>query len=252
MLTLERQLSILEYLKHHHCVSVAELSQIFYISQTSIRRDLDKLEGLGLIRKTYGGAVLVQGNNEVISLEARSKIGKEAKSVIAKRAITLLHDNDVIFMDSSSTVLAMAPYLGQVGHVSVITNGLMLASALAEYPNCNLYVLGGYVTPHTHSMHSSTAFRMVDEVHADYLFFSPKAVDNDGNIYCADADEANIRRHMMRKCEHTVMLCDHNKLEHYASFKLCTIRDISTMISEVIPSPEFSKQLQDNGVNIMI
>ena len=102
MLSVERQQAVYEYICAHHSASVAELSKHFFISETSIRRDLQKLERSGLIHKTYGGAVLVQGDNEVISLEARQQVEREAKAIIAKKAASLVKNGDVIFLDSSS------------------------------------------------------------------------------------------------------------------------------------------------------
>lgn len=251
MLTYERQQSIFEYIKRHHSASVAELSEVFFFSQTTIRRDLEKLERAGRIRKTYGGAVMIQGDNEVIALEARSKLEKEAKSIIAKKAVSIIRENDVVFMDSSSTVLAMVPHLAHMAHVTVITNGLKLASELSRFPNISIYILGGQITSHTHSMHGLFAYRMLEEMHANIFFVSPKAVDRNGNIYCADADETQIRRLMMRESEKTVMMCNLNKLSQYASFRLCGLCDIDIMICETDPPTEYIKQLHDSGVILM-
>lgn len=144
LMKLERQQAIMDYLKQNHAASVAELSRLFFISETSIRRDLDKLERSGLLRKTYGGAILLEGGNEVISLDARQQTEREAKANIARKAADCIENGDVIFLDSSSTVLAMAAHLKRFTQLSVATNGLRMACELAELPGIKVFSLGGW------------------------------------------------------------------------------------------------------------
>lgn len=134
MLTLERQQEILSLIKQRKSVSVAELSKRFFIGEASIRRDLDKLEKKGLVKRTYGGAVLVSGLDSEIPLFIREEEQRGAKQLIGQLAASLVEDDQIIFMDSSSTVLSMAPYLKGRQRLTVITNGAKAAVALAS--NC--------------------------------------------------------------------------------------------------------------------
>ena len=90
MLAYDRQQAVLDFIREHHSATVTELSKRFFISETSIRRDLARLEHAGFIHKTYGGAVIVDGNNEVLSLEARQQVESEAKVAIARKASSLV------------------------------------------------------------------------------------------------------------------------------------------------------------------
>ncbi len=124
MLSYDRQQAVLEYIKEHHSATVAEMSKCFYISETSIRRDLSRLERAGLIRKTYGGAVIVDGSNEVLALEARQQVETEAKVLIAKKAASLVTNGQIIFLDSSSTAMSLVPYLSRLQNLSIFTTSL--------------------------------------------------------------------------------------------------------------------------------
>ncbi|MGI6700259.1 MAG: DeoR/GlpR family DNA-binding transcription regulator [Christensenellales bacterium] len=251
MLPIERQQAVFEYIRTHHSASVAELSQHFFISETSIRRDLQKLERAGLIRKTYGGAILVQGDNEVISLEARQQVEREAKAIIAKKAAHMVKNGDVIFLDSSSTALSMVPHLSLLVNLSVFTNGLHIANALGKYPQITVYVLGGLLNGRTSSMSGAFTIRQIKGVYANRVFISPKAVDEKGNVYCADEEEAQIRQMMMELSDNTVLLCSHNKLGQHAAFRLCGLNEVSFFICNEVVDSHWEELLNNNNVGIL-
>lgn len=251
MLSYDRRQAILEYIRQQQSASVTELSKQFFISETSIRRDLQKLERAGLIHKTYGGAVLVQGNNEVISLEARQQVEREAKLIIAKRAAQMVQNGDVVFLDSSSTALAMVPFLSGLTSLSVITNGLRIANALTESPQFKVYVLGGLLNARTFSMRGALTCQMLDGMYANRLFVSPKGVDENGCVYCADEEEAFARKKMMSLSDKTVLLCNQKKLGEHGAFKLCDLSRVNAIVLDA-PAPEkWMALMKENAVTIL-
>ena len=249
MLKLERQQAIILYLKQHHAASVSELSQHFFISETSIRRDLEILERSGFLRKTYGGAVLLEGGNEVISLDARQQTEREAKEKIARKATDCIENGDVVFLDSSSTALAMAPYLKHFTNLSVITNGIRIACELAEAPELKVYCLGGRIASHTYSANGALTLRALQDMRADKLFLSPKAVED--GVYCASEEETAVRRAMMERSRKTFVLCSANKLGKYAAFKLCPLEDIHVLICDSLPSGTWISRMEESGVRLL-
>ncbi len=251
MLSYERQQAILNYIQQHHSAKVSELSGIFYMSETSIRRDLHKLERAGLIHKTYGGAVLVQGDNEVISLEARQQVEHEAKVTIARKAAELVTNGQVIFLDSSSTALAMVPFLGRLTNLSIITNGLQIASALADYPRFKVYVLGGLLNARALSMRGTLTLQMLKGLYANRLFVSPRGVDSKGNVFCADEEEAAARRMMMELSDETLLLCNTKKLGQRAAFRLCGLGEVSAIVCDEPPQAEWLEPFANAGLKIL-
>lgn len=251
MLSYDRQQAVLEYIRQRHSASVAELSKNFYISETSIRRDLQKLERSGLIHKTYGGAVLVQGDNEVISLDARQQIQHEAKVAIARKATQLIKPGNVIFMDSSSTALLMVPFLSVLNSLSVITNSLRTANALADYPQFKVFVLGGLLNARTFSMRGALTCQMLGGMYANHLFVSPKGVDEKGNVYCADEEEVYVRKMMMDLTESTTLLCNRKKLGQHASFRLCSLSEVQTIVCDDTPDENWLELFHKSRLKIL-
>lgn len=247
----ERREAILAYLKENHSVSVEELSRRMFISPTSIRRDLAYLESKGLVRKTYGGAILISGENEMLSLDARSATEKEAKNIIAQKAVSLIQDGDVIFLDSSSTVLAMVPYIRDMASLTVITNGAKAALSLVELPFVRVYCTGGKLKPRVYSYTGPLALSAVSELHADKLFVSPKALDSALGAYCTSEDEASIRKAMMEHSCMTILLCASKKLDQRAAFRLCPMNAIHTIVLDEQPDARWQACFASNGVRIL-
>lgn len=250
MLVPDRQQAILDFLREKHSASVAELSRMFFISETSIRRDLAKLERSGFVRKTYGGAILLQGGNTVMSLEARQQTEKEAKNVIARKAAALVRNGDVIFLDSSSTALAMVPYLARLTSLSIITHGVKIAVELSAFPQLRVYCVGGLITPNLYSCNGTLACQMIDGMRADRFFVSPKAVTAGQGVYCANEEEATVRRMMMRRAGETVLLCNANKLDGSAAFHLCSLDAIHAVVCDRTPDSLWLDRFAELGITV--
>lgn len=251
MLTMDRQQAILDQLRKEHSATVTDLSHRYYISETSVRRDLARLEKLGLIRRTYGGAVIVDGENEVISLEARQQIESEAKTIMARKAISLVQNGQVIFLDSSSSALAVIPWLSQFNSLSVITNGIKAATMLAEYPQIRVYILGGSLNSRSLSVHGTFACKMLEDMNANIAFISPKGIDRSGSVFCADEEEAAIRRMMIRSSETSILLCNSKKLDQRGAFRLCSLSEVSTVICDKGQSDEWKPVFTEFQIKIL-
>ena len=124
MLAIERKSEILTILQKEKSVLVAELSQKYGVTEETIRRDLDKLEKEGYVKKTYGGAVLKQKINEDIPFKIREKTNIVQKQKIAKAVAQMIEDGESIMLDSSSTSLMVARNLKQYKDLTVITNSV--------------------------------------------------------------------------------------------------------------------------------
>ena len=119
MLALERRNLILEKLQEEKRVVVSELSQLYNVSEETIRRDLDKLEKEGYATKTYGGAILGNSTKTDLSYTIRNKTNVEAKNQIAAIASRLIEDGDHLMLDDSSTSLYLAKKLKEKKNLTV-------------------------------------------------------------------------------------------------------------------------------------
>jgi DeoR/GlpR family transcriptional regulator of sugar metabolism len=251
MLPLERQNAILEYLKENHAATVAELSKRFFISETSIRRDLTKLERSGFLCKTYGGAVLLEGRNDVMAFEARQATERAEKQQIAQKAVSLIKNGDVIFLDSSSTVLTIAPYLSSFSNLTVITHGLKMAISLAPFSHLKIYIAGGLLAPNLYSCNGSMTAAVLRQMHADKCFLSPRGLDYDAGVFCANEEEAHIRRTMMERSSRTIVMCNANKIGQKSFAYLCALNEMDYLVCDRAPDERWTRLLKESGVTLL-
>lgn len=251
MLLPERRAEIMHILNEKQVVSVTELSKRLYISETSVRRDLGQLEKSGMVKRVYGGAMLVSGENEVLSLDVRIETGKEGKHIIARKAVECIRDNSVIFLDSSSTALAMLPMLERFNSLTVITNGARTAQQLGESSKVRVYCTGGLLTPGLYSYSGALTCRALECFYADAAFISPKSMEIGLGAFCSSEEEVSVRRMMLQRSNRKIMLCHTDKLANHAPFQLCDYSEINTIILDKRPDDAWCELFERHGIQFL-
>lgn len=251
MFAVERQLGIMNLLKSKKAVTVTELSHAFYIGEASIRRDLDKLERKGLLKRTHGGAVLLDGIDSEIPLSIREIEQKGAKDTIGKIAAQLVADGEVIILDSSSTALKMVQQLKGKKDLTIITNGAKTALELGELPNVKVYSTGGMLRENSLSYIGEHARRFIENYFVDTLFFSCRAVSLDHGCSDVNEAEAELRKVMINYCRKVVLLCDRSKFDNTSFCKISDFKKINCIITDVKPSQGWLDFLEHNQVEVL-
>lgn len=233
MLNREREQEILNILKTSKgFVSVKQLCDTLFASESSIRRDLKALEIRGLIKRSYGGASMEVSASSIVNFSRRSEENAEAKKVIAKKAVELIRDGDVIFLDQSSTSFYVAAEILNRSSLTVVTNNIEIMMLLAD-TGLTVISSGGFLSnDNRNCLIGGEAQRTFENTYADVMFFSVKAVTDDGDVTDCSTEEIAVRRSMMKNAAKKVLLCDSSKLGKRAVFKQCGIEDVDLMISE--------------------
>ena len=218
----EREKEILKLLLANKRVTVDELSQRLFTSESSVRRDLARLEKQQLIKRVHGGAVLEENSISTLKIPfvIRELEQSDEKIKIAKRAISYINDYDVIFLDASSK-----------NHLTVITSGIKALSKLGEY-GIKAISTGGELLPACQSLVGADACETVKTYNANSVFFSCRAVSNDGFLTDISDSENIVRKHMIEHSEKSYLLCTGNKLGKKYFHTLCTVSDITKIICD--------------------
>ena len=251
MLTLERQQAIVDYLKKKKSTTVTELSKLLFIGEATIRRDLNKLEKEGVLKRTYGGAVLLEGLDIEIPLAVRVEEQKKPKEVIGQLAAGLVSDGNIIVIDSSSTALRMIPYLKDRANLTVITNGNKTSMELGELLHTKVYCTGGILRENSMSFIGELARKCIQEFYTDLLFFSCKSISMEGGLSDVNNDEAELRRLMIRNCEKAVLLCDSSKFDTKSFCHICDFKEIRCVITEKEPPKRWMEFFTYNNVEVL-
>lgn len=228
----EREETILHWLSEKEALSVRELASRLYISEPTVRRDLNRLAQKGLIVRTHGG-VMSKSNaaDEAFAISLREQVHSEAKTSIGKRAATLIHDGSVIMMDGSTSAFSVLPYLTEHKDLIVITNGAKTALALGRMGIKN-FCTGGQMINETMAYVGRHAENMIRGLNADVLLFSARGLSYDGTLSDSSIEENNLRRVMMERSAKQIMLLDSSKIGSRYIDVLCHVRDVSDILCE--------------------
>ena len=229
----EREKQILEILLREKEVGVKELARALFVSEPSVRRDLQRLEKQNLIKRTHGGAMLEESaiSKNKIPFLIREYEQSGAKATIAQKAIELIRDGDVIFLDASTSCYYLIPYLVSKRNLTVITSGVKALVALAEC-GINTVSTGGTLLGNCMALAGEEAQRTVETYNADIAFFSCRGVSEEGYLTDISHEENNVRRKMIKHAKRSYLLCASEKLGKSYFHNLCHKDDITGIIHE--------------------
>ncbi len=235
----EREKEILKLLLANKKVTVSELSEKLYTSASSVRRDLARLEKQGLLKRMHGGAEILEDSLSSLKIPfaMRELEQSDAKILIAKKAIGLVSDYDVIFMDSSSSAYTLIPYLASKNHLTVITNGVKTLSKLGEY-GIRAISTGGELLPSCSALVGEEAYKAIADFNANIAFFSCRGLSPKGMLTDFSESENFVRSRMIAHSQKAYLLCAGEKFNKAYFHNLCSYKDISGIISDA-PVPEF-------------
>lgn len=206
----ERHEQIVQLLQGGKTISVSELARRLFVSEATVRRDLNVLEKEGVARRVHGGAVLI-GHFRDVPLLTRESEDIEAKQKIGRMAASLVREHDVIIMDASSTAYAMVPYLRKFRNIVVVTSGVKTALALGEN-HTKTYLTGGLMIDNSYSLIGGHTVDFISSLSADILFFSCRGASEDGRLTDTSVEEAQLRQVMFRHAKRKVFLAAGSKI----------------------------------------
>ncbi len=236
MFTNERQNKIMDFLKEHKTAYVRELAHSLYASEATIRRDLAELKKMGLIERSHGGAVLPENADE-ISMFVRINKNAQEKERAASVALKILPDFKTVFIDSSSTALALAARM-DLSFKTVVTNNLQTAMQLSKKPNVTLILLGGSVQFNTNSATGSWTTRQLEDFSFDLMLSSCAAVKEKA-AFERSLDQKEIKRAAFLRSAKKILVVDHTKFSANASYRLTGLEEFDCVATDAPPPAEF-------------
>lgn len=237
MLQEERYNQIYSVLNERNIATVQFLSKKLFVSEATIRRDLDMMEKAGLIKRVWGGAMIPSTVDKDIPSFVRSKTNNDLKAKIAAAAVPFIKENSSIFIDSSTTCYHLIPYISNLKHVTVITSSVFMMQKLLDNTSATVHLLGGQVFEN-HILTGHIAVSNVMAYHTDLMFFSCSGIGNDGVLYSVESRFVEVSRVMMKNTEQRILLCDSSKFGKTAFWRLADLCEIDTVICDKAPENE--------------
>lgn len=236
------------------------LSEKYNVSEMTIRRDLKALEEKGLIKRTWGGAILWPpgrrvGRDEpfVLSRERRRKLHRECKEAIARQAaVQWVQDGDIIIMEGGTTVTAMAPFLAPCKELTVVTNGLTTAHRLQQHlsPDATIIATGGILRPESSTFVGPVAEHFFREFHGRRLFLSATGFTLEMGLTDPRMLETQVKRAMLASSDEIVVMLDSSKFGVKSLMTVLEPRHITHLITDDGAPPDVLDRLRDYGVQV--
>lgn len=211
----ERHLKILEILKAEKRVSVNALAQQLEISKESIRRDLRDMETHGFLKRTHGGAIISEQTTKDDELPAgfRKTINMEKKNLIAKKAVSLIEDEDIIVLDNSTTAGCMVKYLPRHYKLTIITNSLQTMLEIFSITDSAwvCVCLGGVLRRKSNATLGFLARNTFSFFRPTKMFMSCAGIDKNGLMTEGNISEVEVKLDFIQHSDQKFLLMDDTK-----------------------------------------
>lgn len=228
MLSNTRQDQILEYLKKNVSATVKELASALYVSEATVRRDLIEMQSLGLLQRSHGGAILLEMSDESSIIVRMTENAKEKALTASKALPHIPTDFKTVFLDSSSTVLALALRLSLVNK-TVVTNNLQTVLQLSKIRDINLIIPGGNISLGGTSVTGSWTSSQLSSFHFDLMLTSCAAVIGDG-AFETSIDQREVKRTVFDRSDCRILLVDHTKFDRSGTYLFKQLSDFDRVI----------------------
>ncbi|WP_406677389.1 DeoR/GlpR family DNA-binding transcription regulator [Moorella sp. ACPs] len=254
MFASERKQKIIEILEQTPAVRVAELSELFQVSEVTIRRDLQELEAAGLLKRTHGGAVSMTTASFEPTLTEKEEEHLEEKKAIARAALDLIADGDTLLLDAGSTTLQLARLLkaNKKQALTVVTNALNVAWELAFVESIDLILTGGHLRHRTLSSVGPIADNTLLGLYVDKVFLATNSLDVERGLTTPNIYEAQIKQKMVKAGREVIVLADHSKFGRISLGFVCPITAIHRLITDPGAPQEDLARLKERGVEVIV
>ncbi|WP_325213787.1 DeoR/GlpR family DNA-binding transcription regulator [Oscillibacter sp.] len=230
MLPYERQALLLERFQSGHVMSAEDIMNHFGVSIATARRDLKRLEDQHHVKKVYGGAVLID-QNEDAPLRDRMILHSEQKAAIGRAAADLVNDGDFILLDSGTTNRQVAIALKKKRGLTVVTNSLLAADELIN-SDVSLIVLGGQLRKEELSLVGPSVVDMLDNYQASKCFISVSGLSLSYGMSDFLADEVAVKKKFLQRSCQIYLTADSSKFDYVAPRHVCGLTDADAIITD--------------------
>ena len=220
-------------------------------SESSVRRDLDILEGEKLLRRVYGGAVLLQTPAaRAFDYAIESVRLSDEKDRIARLAAGLIEDGQTVILDGGSTVATVARELSSKS-LHIITNSLPIAESFETLRNIELTLTGGYLDPRLRVMLGPFCEQMLGAIRADALIMGIGSITESGfsnnNTLVVGSEQK-----MIEIAGKVIIVADHTKFGRGGMIPVAPLSAADIVISNKGLAPEYIDLLRANGVEVLL
>lgn len=237
MLKRDRQLYILDKLKKQGKVTTNEMVEEIGCSIDTIRKDFQEMSRLGQAKRIHGGIAPIEKNlnsekNELLDFNERLEEKTSVKQLLAKKAVELLGNPSVIYVDGGTTNLKFVQSLPPDIQTTIITNSPVIALTLCDYPGIEIQLLGGSVQKTIRIVEGMNALEQMKKMHFQTSVIGVSSLSVEGGITYPSMDEAILKKEAFRQSQHVIAIANKEKLNSVAGFYATDISSVSVLVTD--------------------
>ena len=252
-----RSEQIIKFLLRVQTASIEEILAIAGSSAPSIRRDLARLENRGLIRRTHGGATLVEPLLYEPFRYDSSFLAREQRFAVEKRQIglaaaELIQADETVGLTAGTTTTHVGRSLRHREKIQVITNAINIGMELCNHPGIRTYLTGGVVPwAWSFSLTGNAALTFLDDVYMDKVFLSVTGLDATRGATTLETDEALVYRKMIKHAKQVIVVSDASKFGNVSPAIICPISEIHVLITSAGATADALAPFERQGIRII-
>lgn len=240
------------FLAENKSATVKQLAAKLFVSAATIRRDLTEMEHLGIVQRTHGGAILHQNTDDESAFIARVEKNQAEKRRIAAAAAELLHGGMTLFLDSSSTVSCLVPFLSRFPGLTVVTNGIRTALELSKLENVSVHMAGGELKSFGNGTLGCRTVSFINELYFDFALLSCSGISADGYFTDGNPEHCAVKKAAAKNSAKIAILADSEKFGIPFMNKTLAFNEADFLITDAKPSPEFTDLLGASDCRLIV
>jgi DeoR/GlpR family transcriptional regulator of sugar metabolism len=248
----ERMQRVLQLLETREAMSVIELAQVFSVSEVTVRSDLASLARQGLVARIRGGVRALQRGQSELAFDVRLRVQENEKRAVARAAAAMVGDGEAVALDSSTTAFYMAHELRDRRELVVVTNGLLIAAALADAPGVSVIVPGGILRHAAMSLVGDFASGVLRTTRIGKGFFGARGISVDRGLMDLNPDEVRIKREMAEVCERVIGIFDNTKWHRTALLSFVPSQRIDAIVTDAHAPAEPVAEWRERKVEVVV
>ncbi|ELP68051.1 DeoR/GlpR family DNA-binding transcription regulator [Streptomyces turgidiscabies] len=257
MFAAERRQLILEMVRANGAVSLRELARVVQTSEVTVRRDVRALEAEGLLDRRHGGAVLPGGFTRESGFPQKSHLATAEKTAIADLAASFVEEGEAIVVGAGTTTQELARRLARVPGLTVVTNSLLVAQALAHANRVEVVMTGGTLRGSNYALVGSGAEQSLHGLRVSKAFLSGSGLTAERGLSTSNMLSASVDRALVQAAAEVVVLADHTKLGSDTMFQTVPTDVITRLVTDEPPVHDDRagtelQALADQGVQIAV
>lgn len=246
-----RQTMIVEKAQADGFVSVDELAVTFGVTPQTLRRDINMLCEMGVLRRYHGGASLIT-NTRNVDYASRRQMMQGEKDRIGQLVARHIPDGASLFLNIGTTAEAVARALINHHALRIVTNNINVATLLSQGRDFEITIAGGRVRHHDLAVVGEATIDFINQFKVDFGVIGISGIDPDGTLLDFDYREVKVAQAIIANSRTVFLATDHSKFGRRAMVKLGSIGLVDALFIDRPPPPAFLDLLRAEKVAVHV